>query len=1027
MTRSEQATLNFYTWEYWGRGHYLFETPVEIEPPYQNFQHKVYTPRKRIDDGQVPGLFATIKNLIIPEKEVPKAQVEQEVLPIYMETNQVPELVGFSISFPTGQDITPQISQELLTMLTFTEHPISFEIVGSRDTITIQMVSSTDDEDRLASQLQAYFPAADILAIDPMELGLDHNRHMTICDFGLSNEFMLPIKQSTNFSIDPLTSLLGIMNLLKEDDILMFQVIFKGITTPWGRDIVRSVSDGAGGSFFMDAPEMLPLAKEKASSPLFSAVIRVAAQSSIEARGEYLTTELSKSISAASESEHNRLFALPNKGYAFDFHWYNLMHRTSNRTGLIINARELATFVHYPNKTVISQKLRGDFGTTKEVSKEYRDGKYIIGENCHRQFMYNVTLDDQARLRHMHVIGATGTGKSTFLVQMLIQDMEAGNGCALFDPHGDIVEDVLSHVPEHRLKDVILIDPSDTECPVGFNLLHANTEAEKIVLSSDLTAAFKRYATAWGDNMSAVLQQAINAFLDSDKGGTLIELKRFLLEDSFRNNFLSNGITDPSIHYYWEHEYPMVRKRIAPLLTRIDTFLRPKIIRYMLAQNGGIDFRACIEQKKIVLIKLSQGLIGAENSYLLGSLFLSKFNQVAMSRQNLTKEQRHPFYIYLDEFQNFVTDSITNILSGARKYGLGLTLAHQELAQIDDTKVLNSVISNPFTRVCFRLGDTDARKLASGFSFFEEGDLQSLETGQAIVRIGSQNNDCNVQTLLPEKVSSSAAQVKRSQIVKQTRDSYGMEREKVEKLLLSLLPKIKGYKKDTPEKNKDASRKKENSYDKNEFTPSIENNGYIEEQASVVSGEEVTETLATHKNDLDKQKEAFLQRDEVSKERTQHRQLQNLIKNQGQQWGYLATIEKEIGDGNRIDVTLENDELKIACEISVTNSVAYEVHNIQKSIENNYDLIFVISKNENQLKNIQKRVYKEFDKKYHGMIHFFHPDRFTEYLDASSSKKQTKQEVVKGIKVETVYEKESQSSISSIRNTLKNILFKKRK
>ena len=132
----------------------------------------------------------------------------------------------------------------------------------------------------------------------------------------------------------------------------------------------------------------------------------------------------------------------------------------------------------------------------------------------------------------------------------------------------------------------------------------------------------------------------------------------------------------------------MVSKRIAPLLTRIDTFLRPKVIRYMLAQTGGVDFKKCIEEKKIVLIKLSQGLIGEENSFLLGSIFLSKFNQVAQGRQSLPKSERHPYYIYLDEFQNFVTPSITRILSGARKYGLGLVLAHQELGQIDDTKIL---------------------------------------------------------------------------------------------------------------------------------------------------------------------------------------------------------------------------------------------------------------------------------------------------------------------------------------------------
>ncbi|MEN8775492.1 MAG: hypothetical protein ABF263_09230 [Polaribacter sp.] len=197
--------------------------------------------------------------------------------------------------------------------------------------------------------------------------------------------------------------------------------------------------------------------------------------------------------------------------------------------------------------------------------------------------------------------------------------MKQGNGCALFDPHSDIVEDVLARVPENRKDDIFLIYPSDSEFAIGFNLLGATTDAEKIVLSSDLVSSFKRHATAWGDNMSAVLSNAINTFLESSRDGTLIELKRFLLEEDFRNVFLTS-VEDPSIHYYWNNEYAMVRKGIAPLLTRIDAFLRPKILRYMLAQNKGVDFRACIEEKKIVLINLSQGLIGEENSFLLGSI-----------------------------------------------------------------------------------------------------------------------------------------------------------------------------------------------------------------------------------------------------------------------------------------------------------------------------------------------------------------------------------------------------------------------
>ena len=185
---------------------------------------------------------------------------------------------------------------------------------------------------------------------------------------------------------------------------------------------------------------------------------------------------------------------------------------------------------------------------------------------------------------------------------------------------------------------------------------------------------------------------------------------------------------------------------LGPLLTRLDTFIRPKTIRYILSQKQGLDFNEVVNDRKILLVKLSQGLIGEENSYLLGTLILSKIYQIAQARQLLPKEARHPFYIYLDEFQNFITPSINSILSGARKYGTGLVLAHQEFSQINDTVIGNSVLSNSNIRICFRLGDFDAKKLESGFSYFDSNDLQNLNIGEAIVRVGKNTDDFSLRT-----------------------------------------------------------------------------------------------------------------------------------------------------------------------------------------------------------------------------------------------------------------------------------------
>ena len=350
---------------------------------------------------------------------------------------------------------------------------------------------------------------------------------------------------------------------------------------------VNAVTDSKGESFFMDSPEFLDQSIEKVSAQLFSTVFRIAVQGNTEPRTQYFASELIGSVSGISTSSHNQLIPLSNKDYEYEQHVINVYERKSNRLGMLLNTKELAQFVHYPNKTVVSKKLGIKDQKTKLLPQVFIGQKYTLGINAHHGLETPVTIDDQARLRHMHIIGATGVGKSTFMAQMLIEDIQLGNGCALFDPHGDIVEDILLRIPEHRKDDVIIVDPSDTEFPIGFNILSAETEVEKIVLSSDIVSNFKRYATSWGDTMTSVLSNAINTFLESDKQGTLIELKRFLLESKFREQFLKT-VGDTSLHYYWKHEYPMLKRGISPLLTRIDTFLRPKTIRYMMA-NDYID------------------------------------------------------------------------------------------------------------------------------------------------------------------------------------------------------------------------------------------------------------------------------------------------------------------------------------------------------------------------------------------------------------------------------------------------------
>ena len=258
------------------------------------------------------------------------------------------------------------------------------------------------------------------------------------------------------------------------------------------------------------------------------------------------------------------------------------------------------------------------------------------------------------------------------LFNLIRQDIEKGKGVAVLDPHGDLIDRICGIIPESRIKDVVLVDPSDSEYSVGFNILSAHSDLEKNLLASDLVSVFQRLSTSWGDQMNSVLKNAILAFLESDRHGTLADLQQFLIETPFRNEFLKS-VRDSYVVNYWQKSFPLLSgtKSIGSILTRLDTFLAQKPIRYMVSQpENRLDFADIMDSSKIFLAKLPEGLLGRENSHLLGTLLVSKFQQIAMSRQAQQIAARRDYWLYIDEFANFITPSMAEILQGRANIGL---------------------------------------------------------------------------------------------------------------------------------------------------------------------------------------------------------------------------------------------------------------------------------------------------------------------------------------------------------------------
>jgi hypothetical protein len=785
VSLSEQLTSRFYEWEQRGRGWHVCDFPAELEPEfYPFFGHYTKTP-DFIDDSRHHTIFSAIGSLF-KAKEKPDTSLNHliEIPPVTAyEYESDNDIVAYSIVLPKKEKLSVDDVEQLLLMLSYTENPVSFEIIATSATIGIQFACRASDEIHVYGQCKAYFPTAIITKSETGLEILDDHSQTCVIDFGLSEEFMRPLCTADEVNQDPYIGLFATLEHLLKGERGVIQILFKGAINPWSESIMRSVTDNKGGSFFADAPEMVKYAQDKISTPLYSVCIKVAGQAERSQRAIDIAKNIGTALIRLTSSRGNRLQML--SGYPIEDMISDVFLRESHRLGMLLNTGELATIVHFPTPEIQSPKVERDTKKTKAAPESAHGHKFILGLNTYHGQQELVSVPESLRLRHTHVIGATGTGKSTLLLSMISQDMKYGNGLAVLDPHGDLIESILAYVPRERINDVILIDPADGEFPVAFNILSAHSEIEKDILSSDLVAAFKRLSTSWGDQMNSVLANAILAFLESKQGGTLIDLRRFLVETSFRNTYLKT-VTDPHVVYYWEHEYPLLKSNsIGSILTRLDTFLRPKLIRNMVAQKKGLDFENILDTRKILLVKLSQGLIGAENSFLLGTFFVSKMYQAAMARQAKSKAERNDFFLYIDEFQNFITPSMSHILSGARKYHLGLILAHQDMQQLQkyDTELASSITVNAGTRICFRLGDTDAKRFASGFSYFDAEDLENLHTGEAIARIEQPNFDFSLNTIPLPEVDVYEANVTAKLVIAKSRELYGTPKEEVEKSL----------------------------------------------------------------------------------------------------------------------------------------------------------------------------------------------------------------------------------------------------
>lgn len=399
-------------------------------------------------------------------------------------------------------------------------------------------------------------------------------------------------------------------------------------------------------------------------------------------------------------------------------------------------------------------------------------------ENRH----FGIKLDD--RRRHMYVIGKTGMGKTTMLENMVLSDMYAGHGFALVDPHGDFAEKMIDFVPPHRINDIVYFNPSDLENPIGFNILETVNPEHKHLIVAGLMGVFKKiWVDQWSARMEYLLNNAILALMDCP-GSTLLGVNRIFADAVYRKKVVAQ-IKDPVVKAFWVDEYAKYTDKFASEATaaiqnKIGQFLSASVIRNIVAQvKSTINIREIMDSGKILLVNLSKGRIGEDNSRLLGGMMVTKIQLSAMERVDMPESERRDFFLYVDEFQNFATESFANILSEARKYRLGLIMAHQYIEQLSE-EVAAAVFGNVGTLVVFRVGAPDAEILEKEFDpYFLMADLVNLPKFQIYLRLmidGVASTPFSATTLAPIATRTGSTE----KVINISREHYGRSRQVIE-------------------------------------------------------------------------------------------------------------------------------------------------------------------------------------------------------------------------------------------------------
>jgi hypothetical protein len=676
--------------------------------------------------------------------------------------------------------------RDFKSWLTGRHDHFSFEIVASHNKIYFYVVSPFDDLRYIEQQIHAYYPDAVVEEVEDYN-PFSMNGKIAAAYIKTKKYSFFPIKTYQKMEVDPLNSLINTLSKLGKDESLVIQYLVRSARKSWHKKSRRVVSKinkknsvwagvravtplGQIAEIFYigsgiklknpnDAPKKLSAAEEELVKAIeqknlktgLDVNIRIIACAKTKEDANRYIDNIASSFSEYNNFSYGNNFSHARRGNQEKIVQDFIYRYFKESISFLLNSEELASIFHFPLKGTETPNILWLTSKIAPAPADIPTEGISLGDNSYRGVKKEIRIKREDRRRHMYIIGKSGTGKSVLLANMAIQDIQNGEGVCVFDPNGDLITDILDRIPPERAEDVIIFSPGDIERPLALNLLEYDPrypEQKSFVINEMIGILDKLYdlKATGGPMFEQYMRNAMLLIMDDpDSGATLMEIPKVLADEEFRRYKLSL-CKNQTVVDFWRKEAEKAGgeaalANIVPYITsKLTPFISNDMMRPIIGQQkSAFNLRELMDKQKILLVDLPKGLIGETNAYLLGMILVGKILMAALSRTDMSPASRKDFYLYIDEFQNFTTSSICQILSEARKYALDLIIAHQYIGQLsknNNHEIREAVFGNVGTMVSFKIGSEDAEFLVKEFApVFNQYDLINVNKGMACTKL----------------------------------------------------------------------------------------------------------------------------------------------------------------------------------------------------------------------------------------------------------------------------------------------------